>query len=216
MRLEKQRQQVVEYCQLLIPRGLTKGTGGNISVLEPQSGLMAISPSGMDYTEMNPADVVVMELDGRVVEGEFSPSSEWMMHAECYKQRPDCTAVVHTHSTYCATLACMMEPIPPVHYLIGFAGGTVECAPYHLFGSEELAHAAAPYLKERNAVLLGHHGLLCTGKDIAMAFATAEETEFVAEIYYNMKALGRADTLSPEELDAAMVRFGTYGQMQSH
>ena len=177
---------------------------------------MAISPSGMEYDEMSPADVVVMSLDGEKVESEFSPSSEWMMHAECYKQRPDCNAVVHTHSSYCATLACMMEPIPPVHYLIGFAGGQVECTPYYLFGSEELARAAAPYLKERNAVLLGHHGLLCVGKDAATAFAVAEETEFVAEIYYRMKALGRSDSLSAGEMQAAMQRFGTYGQRQSH
>ena len=131
-----------------------------------------------------------------------------------YRQRPDCYAVVHTHSDYCATLACMMEPLPPVHYLIGYAGGEVACTPYALFGSEELARSAAPYLKERNAVLLGHHGLLCVGPDIAMAFATAEETEFVAGIYYRMKALGRSDTLSEQDMEIAMKRFTTYGQRQ--
>ncbi len=216
MLLENQRKQVVQHCRLLIPRGLTKGTGGNISVYEPQSGLMAISPSGMDYDEMEAKDVVVMELDGGIREGHFSPSSEWMMHAECYKVRPDCTSVVHTHSTYCAVLASVMEGIPPVHYLIGFAGGSVACTPYYLYGSEELAKNAAPYLAKRNAVLLGHHGLLCVGPTPAMAFAVAEETEFVAEIYYKMKALGRVETLSEEELLAAMEKFGSYGQRQQH
>lgn len=211
MLLQKEREDVVNFSQKMIVRGLTKGTGGNISIFNKEQLLFAITPSAMEYDVMTPADVVVMRTDGTVVEGSYAPSSEWQMHAESYKKRPDITAVVHTHSTFCTTLACMMEPILPVHYLLGYAGGTVDCIPYYLFGSQELADHATDALRERNAVLLGHHGLLCVGKDINFAFNAAEETEFVAEIYYRARNSASVKVLSDEDMTRVLARFSTYG-----
>ena len=163
MILREEREQVVEYCRMLTTHRLTKGTGGNISACNREKGLMAISPSGMDYFKTEPEDVVVLDLEGRVVEGRRIPSSEADMHRLLYIDRSDVNAVVHTHSTYATTLACMRWNLPAVHYLVGFAGLDVRCTPYATFGTPELARLAREGMKGRFAVLLGNHGLLAAG-----------------------------------------------------
>lgn len=212
MLLEQERTQVVRYSRMLIARGLTRGTGGNISIRNGD--LVAISPSGVEYDVMTPEDVVVTDLSGAVAEGALKPSSELGMHLAAYRRRVDAAAVVHTHSTYAATLACMHRPLPPIHYLLGYAGGAVPCIPYYPFGSEELARAAAAELDGRNAVLLGNHGLLAVGPDIAYAFSVAEETEFTAELYYRAELLGGGRILTEPQMEEALRRFAAYGQKQ--
>jgi len=128
--LEEKRQVIVEYGKKLIAAGLTRGTGGNISVLDEKSKLMAISPSGMDYFETKPEDVVVMDLNGKIVDGFRKPSSEWRMHLIFYQKREDVGAVVHTHSMFATTLATLHWEVPPASYLIAYAGKKVPCAPY--------------------------------------------------------------------------------------
>ncbi len=212
MLLEQERTQVVRYSRMLIERGLTRGTGGNISIRLGE--LVAITPSGVEYMDMTAEDVVVTDLNGTIVEGALKPSSELGMHLASYRRRTEVKAVVHTHSTYAATLACMHRPLPPIHYLLGYAGGTVPCIPYYPFGSEALARAAAEGLDGRNAVLLGNHGLLAVGADIAYAFSVAEETEFVAELYYRTELLGGGQLLSEPQMQEALERFAVYGQKQ--
>ena len=212
MLLEQERTQVVRYSRMLIERGLTRGTGGNISIRSGE--LVAITPSGVEYMDMTAEDVVVTDLNGTIVEGALKPSSELGMHLASYRRRAEVEAVVHTHSTYAATLACMHRPLPPIHYLLGYAGGTVPCIPYYPFGSEALARAAAEGLDGRNAVLLGNHGLLAVGADIAYAFSVAEETEFVAELYYRTELLGGGQLLSEPQMQEALGRFAVYGQKQ--
>lgn len=121
MLLQKEREDVVRYCRKLIESGLTKGTGGNISVLNRRQGLFAISPSGMDYFEMTPEDVVVMDLEGNVVDGNRKPSSEHALHSILYTDRDDIGAVVHTHSTYCTVLGTLREGLPSSSYLVALA-----------------------------------------------------------------------------------------------
>ena len=130
---------IVEYGKLLLARRLTVGTGGNLSVYDRASGYVAISPSGIDYESTQPGDVVVVDMSGAVVDGCRRPSSELAMHLALYEQRPDVCAVVHTHSVFATTLACLECSLPAVHYLIGFAGKEVRCAPYATFGTRELA-----------------------------------------------------------------------------
>ncbi|MGN0785634.1 MAG: class II aldolase/adducin family protein [Candidatus Aphodomorpha sp.] len=212
MRMQEERAEAVRFAKLLIARGLTRGTGGNISVRKGD--LVAITPSGVDYESMTAEDMVVVDLSGRIVEGSLRPSSECGMHLACYRAQSAFGAVVHTHSTFATTLACMHRSLPPIHYLIGYAGGTVPCIPYYPFGSEELAQAAAAGMAGRNAVLLGNHGLLAAGADLDYAFSVAEETEFVAELYYRTELLGGGRLLSDADMEEALRRFAAYGQKQ--
>lgn len=217
MLLIEERKAVVEYCRAMLSRGLTRGTGGNISIFNRAEGLAVISPSGVEYATMCPEDTVVTDLAGNTIEGTLRPSSELMMHLACYRAREDINAVVHTHSTFATTLSCLREELPAVHFLIGCAGtDKVPCLPYYTFGGEELASAAGEKLAAcpgLHALLLGNHGLLCTGKDIKSAFNTAEEIEFCSELYYRSLLLQRpVPLLSKEEMRAALVQFGHYGQ----
>ncbi len=212
MILEKEREVIVAHGQKLVTHGLTKGTGGNISIYNKEEGLMAISPSGLDYFKTSVKDIVVLDLEGNKIDGNGNPSSEYNMHRILYQKKEGIYAVVHTHSTYCAILAALHWNIEPVHYLIGYAGRNVRCAPYKLFGSEELAQVALEYIQDRYAVLLANHGLLAIGDSIEYAFNTAEEIEFVAEIYYKAKCVGNPVLLSPDEIDEFLMKFKSYGQ----
>ena len=210
MLLAEERALVVRYAQLMAKRGLTRGAGGNVSIRRGDR--VAVTPSGVAYDRMRPEDVVVLDLAGAVVQGALRPSSESGMHLACYRSRADLGAVVHTHSTFATVVACLRRPLPPVHYLIGYAGGTVPCIPYLPFGSAELAETAAEAMRDANAVLLGGHGLLCGGPEIARAFDTAEQIEFVAELYYRTELLGGAPLLDGEQLADVRARFENYGQ----
>lgn len=209
--MQKERQEIVEHLKMLITHGLTKGTGGNISIYDPEAGLMAISPSGMDYFTLTPEDVVVMDLHGNVVEGKRKPSSEHEMHSIFYRERPEIRSVVHAHSIYSCVLASLNWGIEPCTYLIGSAGKNVRCTKYETFGTVELARSALEGMKDRYAVLLGNHGLLAGGADLPSAFDTAEEIEFCAEIYYKCKLAGEPVLLSEEQMDVVLKKFETYG-----
>lgn len=211
MLMEKERLEIVEHLKMLITHGLTKGTGGNISVYNPDLKLMAISPSGMDYFTLVPEDIIVMDLDGKVIDGRRKPSSEYDMHRIFYQYRNDIKAVVHAHSPYSSVLACLNWGIEPCTYLIGSAGKDVRCTKYETFGTYELAESALEGMKDRYAVLLGNHGLLAGGADLPTAFDTAEETEFCAQIYYRCKAVGEPVLLTDEQMDAVLKKFETYG-----
>ena len=210
---EQERKQVVEYGRKLITSGLTKGTGGNISIYIPTEEMMIITPSGMDYFSLQPEDILVMDLRGNVVEGEHKPSSEYGMHRTFYQRRTDIRAVVHVHSVYATTLATLGWEIPAMHYLVAVGGGSnIPVAPYATFGTEELAEKAYESMKERFAVLLSNHGLLTGGNTLDSAFSKAEEIEFCAEVYYRTKTLGEPRMLSDEEMEKMVWRFGSYGQ----
>jgi len=218
MLLEQERKQAVAYSQLMLKRGLTRGTGGNISIYNRREDLWVITPSGIEYDAMLPEEVVVLDREGRVVEGAARPSSELEMHRRCYLARPDIGAVVHTHSTYAAVLACMRKEIPAVHYLVGYAGDSVPCIPYYTFGSAELAQAAGAAFGQRpdqRVILLGNHGLLAVGNDVTYAFNAAEEIEFVAELYYHVLLSGEVHVLSEEKMRVVREKFAVYGQKQA-
>ncbi|WP_114571697.1 L-fuculose-phosphate aldolase [Exiguobacterium flavidum] len=212
MLLEREREQVVEYCQKMLKSGLTKGTGGNISIFNRAEGLVAISPSGVPYEEMTPADVTVIDRDGTIIDGQFKPSSELAMHTIFYKKREDINAVVHTHSPFATTIATLGWDLPAISYLVAFAGINVRCAPYATFGTEELAEKAYEGMLERNAVLLANHGFLSGAGTIDHAFTIAEEIEFCCELYYRAKSIGEPVVLSDEEMHLMLEKFKTYGQ----
>ncbi len=214
MLLQEERELVVEYGKKLITSGLTKGTGGNISIYNREKELMAISPSGIDYFETTPADVVITELNGKIVSGKRKPSSELEMHRIFYEKRDDMNALVHTHSIYSTTLATLRWDLPASNYYVAIAGGhNVRCAKYASFGTVELAENAFEAMKERYACFLANHGLIAGSKDVANAFSVAEEIERCAESYYRAKSIGEPVLLSDEEMCFMLEKFKTYGQV---
>ena len=206
----QEKEQVVRYGKKLIDRRLTTGSGGNISVCNREKNLVAISPSGLDYYETTPEDIVILDMDGNLVEGKHRPSSEAGMHLAFYKNRADVSGIVHTHSKFATAIACMGWELPAVHYLIGMAGHRVKCTGYATYGSDELAKKALETIGDSNAVLLANHGLIALGEDVDRAFSTAEHLEFVSEVYYLTKTLGTPNILSDEDMDEVMKKFGTF------
>lgn len=212
MLMAKEREDIVKYGKKLLERNLTTGTGGNISIYNREEDLVAISPSGIDYFQTKPEDVVVLNLRGEVIDGNRKPSSELMLHLIMYKNREDLNSIVHTHSIYATSVSCMNQDLPPVHYMIAVAGENVRCAKYATFGTEELAINAFESMKDRNAVLLANHGLLSGGGSIKQAFKIAEDIEFVAEIYTKTRSMGEPVILPKDEMELMKVKFKEYGQ----
>ena len=212
MLLSEERKTVAYYGKKLITSGLVKGTGGNISLVNTAKTLLAITPSGVEYNQFGPEDVVVVDMDGKRVEGHLNPSSELAFHLALVKQRSDIKAVVHTHSDYATALACLRWELPPVHYLIGSAGYVVPLAPYATFGTQALADGICQTIGEGYAVLLANHGLVTVGGNLQKAFSTAEYIEYVAKIYLMTKSVGIPVLLGMEEMRAVIEKFENYGQ----
>lgn len=209
--LSKERGLIVEFGQRLIVRGLTSGTGGNLSIVQRRKGLVAISPSGLDYFDTRPEDVVVVDLTGRVVEGRHPPSSEVAIHTGLYALRADVGAVVHTHSTYATTFACLQREIPASHYLVGFCGPKVPVAAYATYGTSRLADHVTAAMELYNAVLMANHGLVAVGVHIADALATAEAVEFAARVHYQCLNIGDPVILPDQEMATVIRKFKDYG-----
>lgn len=212
MLMEKERRLLVEYGQKLITSRLTRGTGGNLSIFSREEKLMAITPTGMDYFKTKVEDIVVMNLKGEIVDGNRMPSSEYEMHKIFYENRKDINAIIHTHTVYATTLACLNWDLPPVHYLVALAGHNVRCAKYATYGTKELAENALEAMKDRRAVILANHGLLAGANDLLNAFNIAEEIEYCSEIYCRVKSIGDPVILQKEEMDLMLKKFKTYGQ----
>lgn len=213
MRFLKEREELVAYGKMMLDRGLTKGSGGNLSIYIREEKLMAITPSGIDYYKTRPQDIVIMDLEGNVVEGALKPSSEHSMHSIFYKNRSDINAIVHFHSVYASVLACLRWELPATHYLIAVSGGdNVRCAKYATFGTDELAQNAYDAMLDRYAVFLANHGMIAGAKDLANAFGKAEEIELCSEIYYRAKSIGEPVMLDKEETENLKYLFGNYGQ----
>lgn len=207
MMLAKERAAIAEYGRKLITDGLVKGTGGNISISDPDKKYLAISPSGQPYFDINPEDVIVVDFEGNQIEGTTKPSSELSFHLGLQKLRPNIHSVVHTHSIYATTIACLGWELPAVHYLIGFAGSRVPCAPYATYGTQELADLICATIGDNNAVLLANHGLVAVGYTISQAFAVAEQVEYVAQLYYQTRSIGTPNILTEDQMDDVLRKF---------
>lgn len=215
MLMQKQRVELVKYGRKLVEAGLTKGTGGNLSVFDREAGHMAITPSGIDFFEIREEDIVIMDLDGKVVEGNRTPSSEWEMHLLPYRHRTDMDAVIHAHTMYATVLACLHWDLPATHYMIAVAGKDVRCAEYATYGTHELAVNCLKAMEDRNAVLLANHGIVAGAKDLLNAFNVVEEIEYCSEIYVKAKGIGDPIILPDSEMELMAEKFKTYGQKKS-
>lgn len=212
MLMKKERELIVEYGKRLSTAGLTRGTGGNLSIYNREEKLIAISPSGIDYFKIKPEDVVILNIKGQQMDGDKTPSSEVEMHRIFYERRTDIDAIIHSHTIYATTLACLNWSLPPVHYMVALAGLDIRCAKYATYGTRELAENAFEAMKGRKAVLLANHGLLAGAKDLPNAFNITEEIEYCAELYYRTKCIGEPIILPEDEMILMIDKFKTYGQ----
>jgi L-fuculose-phosphate aldolase len=163
---------------------LVIGSSGNASQRIGDTDTVAVTPSHVDYTVLEPTDVMVVNLEGEVVDGDRNPSSETPMHLAVYKAREDVGAIIHTHSIYASALAILGVPLPPViDEFVMYLGGQVEVAKYGMPGGESLAKNAVEALGPRNAVLLANHGALCCAGTLRKAYHNALLLERVAQIY---------------------------------
>lgn len=211
----EEKKELVEYGKKMSAEGLSSGTSGNLSIYLKEEGVVLITPSGIGYFDTEPEDIVVMDLEGNIVEGKRKPSSEWHLHTLFYKNKPEAGAVVHTHSKYCTTLSTLRMPIKAVHYVIADAGtDEVPCAPYRRYGTEELAKVAVEAAGKSNAVLLANHGIVVCGKNLKSAYGLAKGMEYVAEIQVTAMSVGEPVVLTKEEMEEVMEGFKTYGQVK--
>ena len=211
LHLQAARQQLASYSARLIADGLAVGTAGNMSVR--LGDLVAITPSGLSYTELRPHDICVVTSTGREVEVPESPSSELAMHLAIYAATK-ASAIVHTHSAEVIALSATCDELPAVHYAITNLGGPIRVAAYSRFGSAGLAEAAVTALNGRRAAILQNHGAICYGEDLAQAYDRALLLEWLARVYRLARSYGEPRILSAAELDevAAEARRRRYGE----
>ena len=214
MILQKERETVAEAGRELLSSGLTVATGGNLCLCNRKQGLVAITPSGMDYRKLTPADICVLDLHGRQVDGRRVPSSETPMHLCILRARPDFNALVHSHSPYCTAFSILREPIPAIHYLIPLMGNLIPVAPYATYGTEAMGPAALKAMKKSRAALLPYHGLMVGGATLDQAMNLSRIAEYIAQSYHLARTLGRPHPLPLKELDNLRDQFSRYGQVK--
>jgi len=214
------RDTIVAVAREMNALGINRGKSGNVSARWRDGSCdgYLITPSGMPYASMGPADIVAMPSEGGTdaVRGGRRPSSEWRFHRDIYGARGDAEAIVHTHAPFATSLACLRLPIPAFHYMIAVAGGEdIRCAPYATFGTQALSDHAVEALEGRRACLLANHGMIAIGASLEAALALAVEVETLAEIYWRARQLGEPVLLSTAEMDTVVAKFRTYGQPRS-
>jgi len=199
MELAAAREMICAMGRTLLAEGLVAGTWGNISVRLDEA-RMAITPTGEDYTRLEPADVPVVNLaDGSYTDGK-KPSSEWKLHAAVYLSRRDVNAVIHTHSMNASTVAAARRDVPPIlDDLAQIIGPGVRCAPYALPSTKKIVKVTMRALAGRNAALLANHGAVCVGRDLDEALTCCRILEKGCRAFIEAEFLGGAKPLTRVE-----------------
>ena len=210
------RRTVAELHGELTRNGLVSWTAGNVSARVPDRDLMVIKPSGVSYDELSEQNMVVTDLHGELVDGEFAPSSDTAAHAYVYRHMPDVGGVVHTHSTYATAWAARGEPIPCVLTMIADEfGGEIPIGPFALIGDDSIGHGIVETLAGSNspAVLMRNHGVFAIGKDAKAAVKAAVMTEDVARTVHLARAHGRPQPIEEQDIASLYDRYqNVYGQ----
>ena len=205
------REAVRATARAMSDQKLSPGRSGNVSMRFANG--MLITPTGMAYDQIEPADIAFVDADGHVPSGSRKPSSEWHFHLAAYAARPDRHALVHTHSLHATVLACAHRSIPAFHYMVAAAGGIdIPLVPYATFGTDALAANVAKGLADRDACLMAHHGLVALGHDLPSALELATEIEILAEQYLKVLAIGEPHILPDAEMAIVLEKFKSYGQ----
>ena len=201
------RQQVVDTARALNASGINQGTSGNVSARI--AGGLLITPTSLPYEQMQPGDLVALDLQGQPLhDRQRRPSSEWRLHADILRQRPEAQAVVHCHSTSATALACHRRGIPAFHYMVAVAGGVdVRCAAYALFGTQAFSDLALAALTGRQAALLAQHGQVTLATSLPQALRLAIEVETLARMYLQALQLGEPPVLDAAQMAAVQQQF---------
>jgi L-fuculose-phosphate aldolase len=211
--LVTERGRVVAACRQLADNGMVIGTAGNVSVRAGE--LIAITASGVRLADITVDEVTVTDLDGAVVEGRLAPTSELQLHLDIYR-RLHTGAVVHSHAPMSTALGCVLDELPVVHYQQLLLGGPTKVAPFHPFGTTELAEAVTAALNGTNAALMANHGAVTHGHTLEQAVEYALLLEWACTLYRDAHALGPPRTLS-EDQQAAVIETAVrlkYGHAQ--
>jgi L-ribulose-5-phosphate 4-epimerase len=212
--LEPLREEVCSLNLELPKQGLVVWTSGNVSGRDAASGLVVIKPSGIRYGDLTPKKMVVVDLEGTVVEGDLRPSSDTAAHLHIYRHRAEIGGIVHTHSTFATAFAAVGRPIPPVLTAIcDEFGGPIPCGGYAAVGGDEIGREVVRHLGSSPAVLLRNHGVFTVGRTPQEALKAAVMVEDVARTVYYASQLGTAVEIPPEEVARAHRRYlEEYGQ----
>ncbi|MEA3424441.1 MAG: class II aldolase/adducin family protein [Bacillota bacterium] len=208
------RNEIVKHGLIMKESALVVGTWGNISTRVQDTDLVAITPSGVDYDKTKPEDIVIMDLEGNIVDGKLKPSIELPLHLAIYKARKDVNAIVHTHSTYSTSYAIARKEIPATaEDSVQIVGGNVRVTDYRLPGSTELGNEAVEKLEDRNAVLLANHGLLAAAGTLKEALKVAQIVEKAAQSNLFAQLIGGAVELEKNDINAMRDFYlNKYGQ----
>ena len=212
--LEKLKDELLELHLELPKHNLVVWTGGNVSARDPESGLVVIKASGIRYEEMRPEHMLVVDLDGKIVDGTFKPSSDTASHLYIYRHRPDVFGVVHTHSAYATAFAAVNKPIPVVLTAIADEfGGPIPCAGFALIGDEAIGKVVVDSIGISQAVLLKNHGVFTIGKNARSAVKAAVMTEDNAKTVWLAMQMGMPDVIPDEDVEKLHYRYThVYGQ----
>ena len=211
--LEELRQ-VVWKCNLELPRnGLVKMTSGNVSARDPETNLIVIKPSGYSYEDMTPAHMVIVNLEGDVVEGDLLPSVDTETHLYVYQRRPDVFGMAHTHSRYATSFAALGEPIPACLTATAMLGGEIPLGGYAPIGGADIGQEIVSKIGKSKAIIMQNHGVFTIGKDAKQATKMAIEVEEIAEITHLALLRGQPIMLTQEQIDEIAELYAhDYGQ----
>lgn len=212
--LEALREQLYHLHLELPKNNLVAWTSGNVSARDAETGYVVIKPSGVRYEQLRPEQMVVVDLDGKIVEGALKPSSDTASHLYIYRRRPDVSGIVHTHSPYATAFAAVNRPIPV--YLTAQAdefGGPIPCGGFALIGGEEIGKVVIESIGTSCAVLLKNHGVFTLGQDAEAAVKAAVMVEDVARTTWLALQLGQPDEIADSDIAQLHHRYThIYGQ----
>ena len=206
--MDNERALICDYGRRMAADRLVVGSSGNISVRVRD--LVAVTPTGIEYADLMPDAISIIDLDGRHLDG-APPTSEAPLHLALYHRRRDTRAVVHTHSFHATAASMLVDQLPPVHYLLGLFGGAVHTAAYATFGTAELAASVVAALGDRHACLMANHGAVAVGGSLAAAYDRALQLEWLCEVWLTARTVGRPRLLPPGELTRVTEQLRAYG-----
>jgi L-fuculose-phosphate aldolase len=210
--MEKAWSDLVDTARRSVADGLVVGTSGNVSVRVGD--LVLITPTGVPYDRLGPADAVAVDLAGRQVHGSLRPSSELPTHLAVYRATP-AGAVVHTHAPHATAVSALVDKLPTIHYMAAVMGGQIQVAPYELYGTDELAAAVVKALRGRTGCLMRNHGTLVYAGTLERAYDHTAQLEWMCQVWLlarSARTSGSVSTLSRRDMTRVAAKLKSYGQ----